>query len=172
MRKFSPREKMLAGCAAAGVILTAAVYLFGSNGAISDAGADVAAKENLLRRYRSLLNNRQQIESVYKESKNKLMENSGAEEISMRLLQGIKDTAGRVNVDIEEVKPLSFKPGGDEKTIVIEVAVHGRFSAIFRMIQDIEDNIPLVTIAAVKMSPRFNAPQEIDCRLVLSRAGL
>ena len=129
----------------------------------------ISEKEFLLEKYASLQGRGQNVRSLYTHYKGALDERGSLEEITARLFEEIQSIAQRSNVAIKKVKPLSFKPAGEFRKVLLEAEVEGECASVFSFVTQVEASPYFVQIFSLRITPQSKSSKQLYSRIGISK---
>lgn len=170
-KKFSGREKLIFSVTITALCL-AMIFNFiivPLLNRINGINEKIGQKEQVLRRYSHLIDQGENVRSLYKEYKGVPGEGNASEEIAAELFKKSEETARKFQLLIQGVKPL---PGVTKKgynQVLLELELIGSFRSIFEFINEMETSVSLVQVSSFWLSAQSNVPGQLRCRIIFSQ---
>ncbi len=171
IRKFTQREKLIS-YATIGVILIVLVanFIIAPLAArIFSINEEIEKKGFLLGKQSGLIDSGEDIVSLYENYRTALEQKGTPEEIVSNLFENIEKVASSSGIKVKKVKPFPVKDNDEYKEVPLEVDLEGDFAAMFKFVNKLEVEYPLIKIGSLRLVPQSSSSRVVRCRLSLSQ---
>lgn len=135
---------------------------------VKEVNQKIDTKTKLLKRYMGIMNNKDQILSLYNSYRDILITEQTSEEIVASLFSSIENSAQRFNITIERIRPRFVGVKKSYKEVILEVELKGKLASVFQFIVYLEKTSLSVRITSLRIIPGTDS-SSLRCRVTLSK---
>lgn len=109
-------------------------------------------------RLRTLMDNRDRIETTFREYSGAVKTARSIEALNVEMLREVEQLAGRTNMRVTSIKPLSRSSAGELERVQVEMGARGTAHDFVRLLQRLQEPEHLIRVESIQLTVGQDQP--------------